>query len=226
MKAARDPIYWFENWCYTQDVHQDKMAKCRFPRFRHAKHLYHYIELLMTEKRILVPKSRQLMWSWTTSCFFLWATQFFQNQMNFFISQKQRKANSLIGRAKMVYMFQPCPPEVLGNIHTTVFTSGRRIGTSSTLPFYPPLDETGGTLAGAHVMSKIEAFSEDADDIRMDTASRVFFDEMAFMKDAEAAMAAIEPTLGVDGQLVGVSTPRGENQFYRLVYDLAEDEVV
>ncbi len=220
----KDPFYWFENWCYTQDVHRPELPKAKFPSVKEAPHLYRFIEALATERRILNLKARQLTWSWTSTAWMLWCSQFDRNQMNFFISQKQRKANNLIARAKFIYYHQPCPREVLDLNHTVIGGAGGDIGTRSIIRFYPPAVEFD--KGASFVQSKLEAFSEEADDIRMDTASRVLVDEMAYILDIGKLMSAIDPALGQTGQLIGVSSPNGDNEFWHMCHDTTEEESI
>lgn len=223
LRAAKDPVFWFANCVFTQDVHDKTIPAKPFPSFKAAPYIYRYIEVLASEDRVLVEKSRQLMWSWTTVAWFLWRAQFRKNEFVYFISQKQGKANKLISRAKFIYNHQPFSRAALDTIHTVTY-SQRDIGTRSRIPFYPPRHEIKVKNLH-HEQSVMEAFSEEADDIRMETASAVFFDEMAFMDAAEEACQAIMPTLGTTGQLVGVSTPNGPCYYYRLVFDMEEAEV-
>jgi len=211
----------------TQDQHDRAIPAKPFPSYKQARYIYKYIEVLMNEKRILVEKSRQLMWSWTTVAFMLWAAQFHKNEAVFFISEMQGKANKLVSRAKFMYHHQFGPTTfsrgAMDTIHTVTYAQ-RDIGTRSLIPFYPPRAEILADNVH-HIQSKIEAFSQEADNIRMETASRVFFDEMAFMAEAENACQAIWPALGETGQLVGVSTPNGPCYMYRLITDTEEEEV-
>ena len=209
---------------FTQDQHRQELPARPFPKFKHAPYLYRAWDVMMENKKVAFPKSRQMMLTWVVCCFALWQAQFQRNSYWFFISQKQKKANNLIARTKFIYQHQPFRREVLDLIHTITWNY-RDIGTRSVIPFYPPADEIR-KFGYANVQSKLEALSEDSDDIRMETATGVIFDEVAFQEGAEDNHKAILPTLGETGWLIDVSSPNGKNHFYRLCYDLDEEEVV
>lgn len=224
LEKAVDVIWWFQNWVYTQDQHRPDVSARPFPSYKDNPALYKYIETLNTCRRVAIAKSRQMMISWVTTAFLLHDAMFKNNRFNFFISEKQRKANNLLARAKFVYIHQPIPRQALDCLHTVSYQLGD-IGTKSILPFYSTKEEVLKSGA-SHIKSKLEAFSEEGDDIRMETASNVFIDEMAFLVDAKKVLRAVKPTLGIEGKLFIASTPRGRNDFYNIIHDIPDTEVI
>jgi hypothetical protein len=69
-------------------------------------------------------------------------------------------------------------------------------------------------------VSIIHACSANPEELRQFTISLLFIDEGAYQKDMELAYKASIPSLVSDGKVIIVSTPRGKNYFYNLLYDL------
>ena len=204
-RARTDVIWWFENWCFTWDPHDRQHGRKPYPSYKQAPWLYKLIETLHTENRILVPKSRQMMISWTVCADLLWDTQFHQQTRTFMTSKKEKDAGKLVDRCKFIYRAQPVPREFL----PTVPHFGAEIGNKLELPF-------------PDINSIIEGLSQGSEAIRMETASNVFSDEMAFQDKAEEDFRACMPTLGDKGRYIGVSSANLKNFFWRMCYDKVE----
>lgn len=218
-----DPTYWFENHCRTQDQHRQDLRSRPFPKCSEQPYLYKIIEYIHTRTRIAIPKSRQMMLSWTVVAYLLWATQFHRNVWTFFVSLKRSHASKLVSRAKFIYRFQGFSREALGYVHT-IQTIRKDMGTTYTFPFYPPRAEFDA--GHRHQMSLIEGLSQDPEEIRMNTATFVMYDEVAFQPRAMESHRAIHPALGDTGTIIDVSSPNGKNHFFLMVHDLEGEDAV
>jgi hypothetical protein len=214
-----DPYYWLETRCRTQDQHRPDLRSRPFPKEKDQPYLYAIAEKLHTCTRVIAPKSRQLMLSWLVVAYTLWATQFHRNIWTFYISLKKSHASKLVDRAKFIYRCQGFSVGALNEIHTTQRVRGD-IGTSNTFPFYPPLDEL--KKGARDKMSIIEGLSQDPDEIRMNTATYVVYDEDAFSPKSPEGHRALISALGEIGAVYDVSSPNGKNHFYYRVNDREE----
>lgn len=216
-----DPIYWFENHCFTQDQHRMDLKARRFPKCSEEPYLYDIIEMFHTRTKIAVPKSRQMMLSWVAVAYLLWATEFHRNVWTFFVSLKRSHAVKLVQRAKFIYSYQGFRPAVLSLVHH-IERVRKDIGAAHNFPFYPPTDEFAA--GNREMMSLIEGLSQDPEEIRMNTATYVMYDEDAFQPDSSKSHRAIFPALGDVGSIFDISTPNGKNHFYLKVFDIEDEQ--
>lgn len=166
-----------------------------FPQFDYIKYL---LQVYMTERLILVMKSRQMMVTWLTVAWYLWNAITKQERQYFFISKKEKDADKLVKRA--LFIFHHLPQELQY--------------------YYGPVSDKYCELRFEKTGSLINGVSQDSEALRMYTASGIFSDEMAFQEQAEKSWMAIRPTLDSGGQFIGVSTPNGKNFFYKLLFDI------
>lgn len=168
----------------------------------------HYLDILCdvwdNERLILVAKSRQMLISWFACIAHLHLAMSRESQMIFFASKKEDDAGlknplSLLSRSLFVHKYLPddmklaCPVE---------------IGKQPPILHFPSTNST------------IQGVSQDAEALRMYTASSILVDEWAFQEYADQSYAALKPTIQGNGRIMGVSTPNGkQNLFYRLVHD-------
>lgn len=166
----------------------------------------HYLSIITDvwkkEDSILVAKSRQLMVTWLFCALNLHLAITKKAQMIFFISKKEDDAGlknrlSLCSRSKFV--LEHLPKDMRPPV--------RQREKPPSL-YFPETDST------------IQGVSQDAEALRMYTASSIFSDEWAFQEQAETSYAALKPTIEGGGKIAGVSTPNGkQNLFYKLVHD-------
>jgi len=72
------------------------------------------------------------------------------------------------------------------------------------------------------IKSEIRGIPEGGDVIRMQTASGIFADEVAFQPEARNAFTAAKPTLSSKGRYTGVSTAEDNTWFEEAVFDLLD----
>jgi hypothetical protein len=198
--AAGDLIYYLERMVYTLDEHDSKAPVKPLPM--HKQYLQELAHHFLTERLLLVEKSRQMMVTWLMVACHLWDAQFHQGRRIFFQSKKEVDANHLVDRAKIIYDNYPEPYKEI--IHTLYPAREPRS--------YLKLEFPGQ-------QSIVQGTAQGADVLRQYTASRVFSDELAFQDKAEEAFIAAKPTIVGGGSFVGVSTPNFKNFFYLLKSD-------
>ncbi len=195
-RAEEDPYFYLTTFAYTLDPHDQTHPIKLFPKHPYIKLL---CEEFLSNKLLLVEKSRQMTVTWTFVALCLWDAQFKKGRLVFFQSKKEEDANALVERAKFIYEHQP-----------EYF--------KAKYPAKKPF--TYMKLEFPTQFSMIRATPQGAEQIRMHTSSVIFSDEMAFQEGARDAYAAAKPTIDGGGRFIGVSTANGKNFFYRLSHDL------
>lgn len=203
-----DPYYFLTNWAYTLDAHDDENPMKPFPEKDYIKFL---VEKWLDYPLLLVPKSRQMMVSWIFTGLYLWDTQFHFGRLTFFQSKKADDANDLVKRAKTIWDNEPSflkryrEDGVWKGLTCNPQNQGNHVYNMMTFP---------------EIKSEIRGIPEGGDVIRMQTASGILEDEMAFQPEAKNAFTAAKPTLSAKGKFTGVSTPEDNTFFESAVFDL------
>jgi hypothetical protein len=157
-----------------------------------------WANIWLKEPLIAVPKSRRMKLSWTTICLYVWDTMFHIGRHQAFVSKKEEDSDDLVRRAQFVVEnldHTKLPKEL---IPKHVYTENR--------------------LAFPEIDSKIEGFPSGSDQLRQFTFSGMFFDEMAFWKNAREAYSAAFPTTEGGGRITAVSSA-GPGFFQQIVFD-------
>lgn len=170
---------------------------------------YHldYLRLLTLfwekNRKIAIPKSRRLTVSWTFIALGLWDCLFHKGRSWAYVSKKEEDSKELVQRAKFIYDHIPhdvIAPDLLPKMKRGEMQSS------------PPAIEF------SEIHSKIMGFPSGANQMRQRGFSGLFFDEIAFWDDAEAAFASAEPTVKGGGRMILVST-RNPGFFKKIVFD-------
>lgn len=194
-RAKKDPYFFLTRFCYTMDEHDDKDNFKLFPKKEYIRDL---CDLFVTEDLLLIEKSRQMMVSWIMGGLALWFTMYRPATRTFIMSKKEKDADALIDRIKVIY--ERLPIKIKEE--------------------YPVEQFTYLNIKWPKTNSIIQGLAQGPDQIRQYTASLVIMDEAAFQEKAEKTWQAIKPALVGGGKFVGVSTPNGKEWFYRMVHDL------
>ena len=150
-----------------------------------------------------IVKSRQLMVTWLFSATMLWDAMFKKGRLNIIISKKEDDADKTINRIKLMYSNLP---EMFHKAFPVNNTPQGELGAYCKLEF-----KNNG--------SRIWGLSSNPEHIRQNTASNIFFDEMAFFQEARKCYTAAMPSIRGGGKFIGCSTPNGRNFFHDLVTD-------
>jgi len=193
---------WIFDCCITLDPKDSKQPFKNFPRHSYLSELCHQFE---TENLILCPKSRQMLATWFYVAASLWYTFKKDGRITFYVSKKEDDAGfasdlSLLSRAWFIINHLP------NELRPSTITRSMK----------PPV------IRVPRMYSSIQAMSQNADALRMFSASLIICDEWAFQEQAYKAYAAMIPTIEGGGKIVGISTPNGKanNLFYDLVHDV------
>jgi hypothetical protein len=202
--------YWLTHWARTLDVHDSENPIKSFPDKEYLKII---VDKWLTEPLLLLPKSRQMMFSWLIIALYLWDSQFHVGRLTFFQSKKEEDADDLIKRAKFIWDNEP------------MFLKRYRIGDSYQELLCNPQNKGNHTycrMIFPDIYSEIRGIPQGGDVIRMHTASGIFSDEMAFQPEASEAYAAAKPTISSKGRFTGVSTAEDNSFFEDLIFDKIE----
>jgi phage FluMu gp28-like protein len=200
-RAKDDLLYYLENLVFTLDEHDPNAPVKHLPMDK--EYLRELAKLFLSEKLMLVEKSRQMLVTWVMIACHLWDAQFHMGRRIFFQSKKENDANALVDRAKHIYDSYPDYIKPL---------------IEAQYPANKPMSYL--KLEFGKNKSLIQGTPQGADVIRQYTSSRIFSDEFAFQEKAEEAFIAAKPSLVGGGSFIGVSTPNFKNFFYLLKADL------
>lgn len=186
--CSYDPWHFLTRHVWTQDPAR---GVARFPRYGFLQDL---VRNAQCEVNLLVPKSRQMVVTWTVVAYFVWQALFRGPGVFLFISRSERCAEELLLRAQFILDHLP--------------------------PFMQPKRRANSReeLALAGVGSRILSLPATPDAPRMHSPTGVFWDEMAFTPFDEQIWGALKPALESGSSFIGVSTSAGPvGLFYRLL---------
>jgi hypothetical protein len=194
--AQQDLYYFLTQLCYTMDEHDNTGNP--FHLIPEKEYIRDLCDLFMTENLLAIEKSRQMMVSWWAMGVALWYTMFYPGRRTFIMSKKEKDANAMIERIKIMYERLP---------------EAIRKQYPADKPF------TYNQIRFGKTNSVIQGVPQGPDQVRQYTASLIIMDEAAFQEQAERTYSALRPALVGGGKLIVISTPDGQNWFYRLVRD-------
>lgn len=99
--CSRDPWYFLTRHVKTLEPTRGVLD---YPDFPYLKGL---VEDELCHRYLLVPKSRQMMVTWTMIALFLWRAMFKQPGVYIFLSRNERCAEELLERAKFILQHLP-----------------------------------------------------------------------------------------------------------------------
>jgi hypothetical protein len=185
-------------WCKTEDTHSKESP---FQAFPDRAHLFYLTKLWQTEKRILVPKARQMTVTWLFCALYLWKAIHFPSRLIFFVSKKEEDADGNILRALSIY-------ERLPKFYRD-YCKGIHKGNSPYTYCNLRFDNR----------SRMWGIPSGGDQMRQYTASDIFSDEGAFQEELKEGLASAIPTLGKHGGIAIVSSA-APSHFQDLVFDV------
>jgi hypothetical protein len=112
-RCKRSALYWAQTWTKTENPHYEKQGLPFRAPFPQKSYFVSLFDALALEPKLFVPKSRDMMTSWSA---LIWATHQAQWKKAFAVVQtmKEGKAMELISYADCLYRNQP---EWLRNFH-------------------------------------------------------------------------------------------------------------
>ncbi|MCB9357571.1 MAG: hypothetical protein H6505_03270 [Calditrichaeota bacterium] len=167
-----------------------------FPEYDYLKHL---VDDALRNRYLLVPKSRQMMVTWTMIALFLWRALFQQPGLYLLLSRNERCAEELLERARFILNRLP---EFMRP----------KLGTNNK-----------SELEFAGLDSRLISLPATPDGPRMYSPTAVLWDEMAFTPFDTQIWTALKPALSSGGSFVGVSSSGGAlNLFAKLIQQSQE----
>lgn len=182
------PSYFILNYVMTQHPLQGIILYPTYP------FLQSLIQAIHTSRLLVVPKSRQMLVTWTAIGYFLWKALFHGPGLTLFISRSEFCAEELIGRALLIFQHLP--------------------------PFMQPklLAKSREQISFEGINSRILSLPAVPDAPRMHSPSSVFWDECAFTPFDDQIWTALQPCLQSGGQFLAVSSSNGpKGLFHHLV---------
>lgn len=199
LKLRNDPLEFLKG-VRTLDESDPDMPIKPFPWEK--EYIQLYVEIWLTNRLILVPKSRRMQMSWTNISLFVWDTIFHKGRKYAFVSKKEDDSDDLVKRAKFI----------IENLDTSVVPK----------EIIPRHEYTFCNLKFPDIIGSIEGYPSGADQLRQYTFTGILGDEMAFWPNAEEMYAASFPTLqntnGGGGRFVGISSA-APGFFKAMVFD-------
>jgi hypothetical protein len=197
LRCKKNIPYWVMTHTFTKDEHDGEVPVKRFPR---KLYIVDILKELCSQSKVAIPKSRQIMITWTCVAYLVAKAIFWRHRLIFLQSKKEDDAAMLIDRAKHIYEHLPWWMKSAAPLKRQLHK----------LPFNKLILANGSLMWGV---------PQGADVLRQYTASIIFGDESAFQEKAEDAYKASKPTTDGGGQSILVSSVNGKNFFYRVCYD-------
>jgi len=197
VKRCHDPWYFLTNHVYTLDQHDTEGVR-RFPDYAFLKDLCY---LLWTERLLVILKSRQMLITWIVVAFSLWDALMKLGSLTIFVSWRKAEVYEMISRAKFIYERLP--------------------------PFLQPSIETDnkGEFGFRKRHSRLIGLPSVKKGVRSYTVSRVVMDEAAFIDSAEMFYTSARPAVGVEGQMVLLSSSNGVGNLYHRIFSSLSIEI-
>lgn len=198
--ASEKSLEFFASYVVTKDEHKQGDESVRpFPSRIEKPYIWDILDSFLTEKLILIEKSRQLMVSWLCVLYALWLAKYHKNRMIFIQSRKEENAANLVyntepNQARLSFIECNLPQDMRSEV---IWSYGKAI-----------FKETGSMVWG---------IPEGGDQIRSYVPSAVFSDEAAFQPEFEGAWKAAKPCVDGGGQFIAVSTARNGSYMKQLL---------
>jgi len=189
-KCRRDPMYWLRNHTKTRDDHWREKGTEPYARFPDKPYFPLLFGLLRSERRLFIPKSREMGLSWAVIADSVHLCQWNPNTHVIVQSEKETKSIDLVvskgtpGYARVLWEQQD---ECLKILH----------------PLTKAIDDMPGNLLTWQNGSSIRGVPAGADQIRQYHPARFIMDEAAFLPEAAASYDTAEP---VASQIIVVSS--------------------
>lgn len=187
-----DPMFFASRWVKTRDPQAENPIR-QFPAYDFLNGFFRHA---CDHQLLAVEKSRQMLLTWAAVVFSVWQCLFFEHRHWIIQSEKEDKAKALI---------HPRANVILENIPRGLVDVTWRLKTDR-------IQFSNGSL--------LQAVPQGPQQIASYNPSGVIMDEMALQEYAKEAYQTLLPSLRTGGQMIGVSTPRGENFFYTFTHDI------
>ncbi|MGA2075859.1 MAG: hypothetical protein ABSH52_20405 [Terriglobia bacterium] len=188
--CRRDPLYWLTHWTKTRDDHWREKGTEPYAKFPAKPYFQWLFEGFRKERRLFVPKSRDMMVSWAVVGYLVWVAQWYGPAHIIIQTQKEDKACDLVSGI-----------DVPGYLRTLY--EQQEPWLQALHPTPRPAKDMAGLVFTWSNGSKIQSVPSGSSQIRQYHPSIVFFDEAAFLDDFIGSYGAAEP---VATQIIAVSS--------------------
>jgi hypothetical protein len=188
--CRRDPLYWLTNWTRTRDDHWREKGTPPYAKFPNKPYFPWLFEGLRNDRRLFIPKSRDMMISWAVMGYLTWTAQWYGPQHIIVQTQREDKAKDLVSGV-----------DVPGYVRTLYEQQDDFLKVLHPTP-RPPSEMAGLVFTWTNG-SKIEGVPSGAEQVRQYHPAIVFFDEAAYLADFRGSLGAAEP---VATQIIAVSS--------------------
>jgi len=96
-RCRENPLYWLQNHTKTRDDHWREKETELFARFPDWPFFPRLFEVMQTERRLFIPKSREMMLSWAVMAYAVWLAQWHGGSQIIVQSEKSAKSIDLVG---------------------------------------------------------------------------------------------------------------------------------
>lgn len=196
-KCYTDPIYFINNYCYTQSTVSGGVAPFKLWHFQEE-----VVRGLLNHQFNIILKARQMGISWVSSAFALWFMLF--NEAKTVLSMADKLETSKLIIDKVKFMIEHLPEWMKNSLGMAQLISDNKL--SIELPN----------------KSKIVAVSTTERSGRAYSTSLLIADECAYINNATETWRSIAPSLGKRGRAILLSTPNGIDDFFYKYYIDAE----
>lgn len=170
-------------WFVTRDEHR---ADGSYPLPPH-EYCYIVIDRFHVYRRLIIPKSRQVMVSWLIASYLVANFLLNQNELNVYQTKREEDAQEFMERVFFLYNHLP---EWIRKIR----------------PKQPSQKENRMKLELPEWGSKILGVPSGGDIVRSKTMTRFVSDECNFQPEAKASLRAAAPALGTTGKMYFISS--------------------
>jgi len=183
-QCRENPWHFFTHLVQTQDPVRGALA---YPDFPYLKEL---LQAALAHRYLLVPKSRQMMVTWSIISLMLWRALFRQSGVYLLLSRNERCAEELLDRAR--FILEHLPPHMQPELGT----------------------DNKSELEFAGLGARLLSLPASPDGPRMYSPTAVFWDEMAFTPFDQQIWTALKPAIDSGGNFVGVSSSGGAHNLF------------
>lgn len=199
-----NPFEFLRHCIYTKDEVDTERSVKPFPA--NLDYIRFIALMWKKEKRIAIPKSRRMTVSWTILALITHDIIFFKGRSWAVTSRKEEAAKELVSRIE--FMITHIPQDMIDRALIPKMKHGKMQTSPPSIDFI-------------ETYSKVQGFPQGGDQLRQYGFSGIFEDECAFQEESEATYTAANPTVGLTGRFIKVSSRAIEDGgfFKKIVFD-------
>lgn len=154
----------------------------------------------VSSRKVVNLKARQIGFTTLAATFTLWICLGWADKNIIILSKGEREAKRLLSMSKLAYRMLPAWVKDRAPSRTNNAAESMTFDNDSMLQSLPSGNEPA----------------------RGDSAFMIIVDEWAFLPNPEAAWSAVEPVADIGGRIIGISTAKGEGNFFHELWLGAE----